>query len=63
MNQLIAIQEENKLLRAVAVNYNRVCRAYGPECVEATVEAVKQQEETKKQHAYIFLHQYERAER
>jgi hypothetical protein len=60
MNQLTAAQEKNKSLRAVAENYNRV---YGPERVEVTVEAVRQQEEAKKQHAHIFQHQYEHAER
>jgi hypothetical protein len=54
MNQLTAAQEENKSLRAVAENYDRVCRAYGPERVKATVEAVRQQEEAKKQHTHIF---------
>lgn len=63
MNQLTAAQEENKSLRAVAENYDRVCRAYGLEHVEAAVEAVRQQEEGKKRHAHIFQHQHERAER
>ena len=58
MNQLTAAQEENKSLHAVAEDYDRICRAYGPERVKATVEMVRQQEETKKQHAHIFQHQY-----
>ena len=49
-NQLIATKEENKFLRVVAENYDRVCHAYGPEPVEATVEMVRQQEEARKQH-------------
>lgn len=63
MNQLTAAQEENKSLRAVAENYSRVCRAYGPKRIEAAVEAVRQQEEEKKQRAHIFQHQYDRVER
>ena len=63
MNQLTAAQEENKSLRAAAENYDCICRAYGPERVKATVEAVRQLEETKKQHAHIFQHQYNHSSR
>jgi hypothetical protein len=63
MNQLTAAQEENKSLRAVAENYDRVCRAYGPERVEATVEAVRRQEETRRRQLHVAQRQYEHAER
>ena len=62
-NQLTAAQEENKSLRAVAEDYDRVCRAYGPERVEATVEAVRQQEETRRRQLHVAQRQYEHAER
>lgn len=40
---------ENRELKNVADNYERVCRAYGSERVAATVEAVKRQEQAEKE--------------
>lgn len=51
-NQLSSVQDENIALRIVAENYNRVCHAYGPERVEATVEAVRQREESQRQRVH-----------
>jgi len=47
-NRLEDVLSENKVLLNVAENYERVSRAYGPERVAATVEAVKQQEQAQK---------------
>lgn len=43
------LASENRTLRNVADNYERVCRAYGSERVAATVEAVKRQEQAEKE--------------
>ena len=57
------LASENRTLRNVADNYERVCRAYGPERVAATVEAVKQQEQTEKEQKRMFRQRYDRVSR
>lgn len=57
------LTSENRTLRNVADNYERVCRAYGPERVVATVEAVKQQEQTEKEQKRMFRQRYDRVSR
>lgn len=42
---------ENKALRQISANYERVKRAFGPEQVEAAVEAAKQREQAEKKPA------------
>ena len=39
---------ENKTMRGVSANYERVRRAFGPQEVEAAVEADKQRERAEK---------------
>ena len=48
-NRLEDFLSENRGLRSVAENYERIIRAYGPERVAATVEAVKRQEQAEKE--------------
>lgn len=43
------LASENRALRNVADDFERVSRAYGPERVAATVEAVKRQEQAEKE--------------
>ena len=43
------LASENQALRNLAEDYKRVSRAYGPERVAATVEAVKRQEQAEKE--------------
>ena len=47
-DRLQEVKMENKALRGVAANYERVKRAFGPEQVEAAVEADKQREQAEK---------------
>ena len=47
-DRLQDVKMENKALRGVAANYERVKRAFGPEQVEAAVEAAKQREQAEK---------------
>ena len=42
------VKMENKALRQISANYERVKRAFGPEQVEAAVEAAKQREQSEK---------------
>ena len=54
---------ENRALHNVADNYERVCRAYGPERVAATVETVKQKEQAEKEQKRIVRHRQDRVSR
>lgn len=47
-DRLQEVQMENKALRGVAANYERVKRAFGPQEVEQAVEAAKQREQAEK---------------
>lgn len=47
-DRLQEVKMENKALRGVAANYERVKRVFGPEQVEAAVEAAKQREQAEK---------------
>ena len=47
-DRLQEVKMENKALRGVAANYERVKRAFGPQEVEQTVETAKQREQTEK---------------
>lgn len=47
-DRLENVLSENRVLRNVAENYERVSRAYGPERVAATVESIKTEKEQKR---------------
>ena len=47
-DRLQEVKMENKALRGVAANYERVKRAFGPQEVEQAVEAAKQREQAEK---------------
>lgn len=47
-DRLQEVKMENKALRGVAANYERVKRAFGPQEVEQAVEAAKQWEQAEK---------------
>ena len=47
--QLAEVKGENAELQETARDYDRLCRAYGPERVAETVAAVKQQEQAEKE--------------
>ena len=47
-DRLMEAKLENKKLRQISANYERVKRAFGPEQVAAAVEAAKQQEQAEK---------------
>lgn len=47
-DRLMEVKLENKKLRQISANYERVKRAFGPEQVAAAVEAAKQQEQAEK---------------
>ena len=47
-DRLQEVKIENKALRGVAANYERVKRAFGPQEVEQAVEAAKQREQAEK---------------
>ena len=47
-DRLMEVKLENKKLRQISANYERVKRAFGPEQVEAAVETAKQREQTAK---------------
>jgi hypothetical protein len=47
----------------VADIYERVCRAFGPEHVASTVEAVKKQEQAEKEQKRVIKHQRDRVSR
>lgn len=59
-DRLEDVFSENKELRNVAENYERVCRAYGPERVAETVEAVKKQERVEKDQKRISRQMHDR---
>lgn len=46
-DRLMEVKLENKTLRGIATNYERVKRAFGPQEVEAAVEKVKQRDAAK----------------
>jgi chromosome segregation ATPase len=62
-DRLEDVISENRVLRNVAENYERVSRAYGPERVAATVEAVKRQEQAEKEQKRAVRQQYGRVSR
>ena len=47
--QLAEVRDENAELQETARDYDRLCRAYGPERVAETVAAVKRQEQAEKE--------------
>ena len=47
-DRLMEVKMENKKLRQISANYTRVKRVFGPEQVEAAVEADKQREQAEK---------------
>lgn len=49
-DRLQEVKMENKALRGVAADYERVKRAFGPQEVEQAVEADKQREQAEKGH-------------
>ena len=59
-DRLEDIFSENKELRNVAENYERVCRAYGPERVVETIEAAKKQERVEKEQKRISRQMHDR---
>jgi hypothetical protein len=59
-DRLEDVISENRGLRNVAENYERVSRAYGPERVAATVEAVKRQEQAEKKQKRVVRQRYDR---
>ena len=49
-DRLQEVKLENKALRQVSADYERVKRAFGPEQVEVAVQADKQREQAEKSH-------------
>ena len=47
-DRLMEVKMENKKLRQISADYTRVKRVFGPEQVEAAVEADKQREQAEK---------------
>ena len=47
--QLAEVKGENAELQETAKDYDRLCRAYGPERIAETVAAVRQQEQAEKE--------------
>ena len=62
-DRLEGVLFENKVLRNVAENYERVSRAYGPEQVAATVEAVKRQEQAERERKRVVKQRRDRVSR
>ncbi|MET0015949.1 plasmid recombination protein [Oscillibacter sp.] len=62
-DRLEDVVSENRVLRNAAENYERVSRAYGPERVAATVEAIKRQEQTEKEQKRVARQQHDRVSR
>lgn len=62
-DRLEGVLFENLKLRNVAKNYERVSRAYGPERIAATVEAVKRQEQAEKEQKRVVRQRYDRGSR
>ena len=63
LDRLEDVYFENRALKKVAAHYDRVCRAYGPERVAATVDAVKRQEQAEKEQKRVIKHQRDRVSR
>jgi hypothetical protein len=62
-DRLEDVLTENRVLRNVAENYERVSRAYGPEQVADTVEAVKRQEQAEKEQKRVVRQRPDRVSR
>lgn len=62
-DRLEDVLSENRVLRNVAENYERLSNVYGPERVAATVEAVKRQEQIEKEQKRIVRKRREMASR
>ena len=62
-NRLEGVLSENKVLRNVAENYERVSRAYGPEQVASTVEAVKRKEQAERERKRVVKQRRDRVSR
>ncbi|MPM20471.1 hypothetical protein SDC9_66901 [bioreactor metagenome] len=62
-DRIEGLASENQALRNVAENYERISRAYGPERIAATVEAVKRQEQAGKEKKHVVKHQRDRVSR
>jgi hypothetical protein len=62
-DRLEDVLAENRGLRNVADNYERVSRAYGPEHVAATVEAVLRQEQAEKEQKRVVKQRQDRVSR
>ena len=61
--QLAEVRDENAELQENARDYDRLCRAYGPERVAETVAAVKQQEQAEKEQKRSQKRRHDRDER
>lgn len=59
-DRLKEVISENRSLRNVAENYERVSRAYGLERVAATMEAVKRQEQAEKEQKRVVKQRHDR---
>ena len=53
------VQEENRELKAVAKDYDTLCRGYGEKKIAARVRAIKEQEETERRQRRATHHNYE----
>jgi len=62
-DRLEGVLSENRVLRNVAENYERVSRAYGPEQVASTVEAVKRQEQAERERKRVVRQRRDRVSR
>lgn len=62
-DRLENVLSENRELQNVAKNYERVSRAYGPERVAVTVEAVKRQEQAEKEQKRVVRQRRDRVSR
>ena len=61
--QLAEVKGENEELQETARDYDRLCRAYGPERVAETVAAVKQREQAEKEQKRSQKRRHDRDER
>jgi len=57
------LASENRVLRNVADDFERVSRAYGPERIAATVEAIKRQEQAEKEQKRMARQRQDRVSR
>ena len=53
------VQEENRELKAVAKDYDTLCRSYGEKEIAARVRAIKEQEEAERRQRRAAHHRYE----